>query len=596
MSKVASTIRKAVEHVRAAEEWKVIAACAACAALVIVLLLISEGFLDHAIWRPAERDELYPSGHYNTTPHMVVTVALLSVWGPFSCWRCFDSQVRRYMAACFVMLAVWMLVVIVKYAVGWDPLIELMWYSFYVPLLFVPMLCVFTAFRTVGVDDWPAVVGVKRALAAIDIVLLAMVLTNGVHHAVFAFDATGPNWSDNYEYAAMYYVVYAMAVGQFALFFALLFVHACRQLRGAIIIVSLICVSATIYGLAYVMRVPFFFSGNFSLSYTWFFCLAIELCFDFGLIPAFAHYGRLFKALPIDVKVFSCSAEEYDVPAYSTLQAGPISSQGRACVKACAAKAVRLISDLTPDVVYHAQRVSGGIVLVTEDVSVISSRRRALEQRRAALQSSCMLLEQERLMRERLHEQKSERALYDEVNESISDALEKARELMCQAEELVGDEAIFKLTIAKMLISYCKRKGGIVLSRRSDADFEREKLQLIVGELVTDLQTAGVSCGALVETGEMIPVDAVSVLYDCLYDFAIASLYCADPALMMYFSDYSDGAIEMRLTLSTGERYDLMESEEVRELRVLLDERDVAYRLTGEEGSLVLVAVVRKDG
>ena len=63
----------------------------------------------------------------------------------------------------------------------------------------------------------------------------------------------------------------------------------------------------------------------------------------------------------------------------------------------------------------------------------------------------------------------------------------------------------------------------------------------------------------------------------------------------MYFSDYSDGAIEMRLALSTGELRNLAESEEMQELRVLLDGRDVAYRLTGEEGSLVLVVVVRKE-
>lgn len=197
-------------------------------------------------------------------------------------------------------------------------------------------------------------------------------------------------------------------------------------------------------------------------------------------------------------------------------------------------------------------------------------------------------------MRERLRKQESEKELYDEVDRSISEALGKARELLAQAEGLPEHEAISRLTLAKMLVSYCKRKGGIVLARRGDADFEREKLQLIVGELVSDLQTAGVDCGALVETGEILPIDVVSVLYDCLYDFAIASLYCADPVLMIYFSDYSDGAVEMRLTLSTGEQRSLIDSEEVQELRAMLDARDVAYRLTGSDGMLVLVVVVRK--
>ena len=322
-------VRKAAARVRAADGRQVLVACTACALAIIVLLLLSEGLLDHDIWRSADRDAFYPLGHYNTTPHMAATVAILSIWGPFSCWRCFDPLVRRYMAGCFMLFAGWMLVVIVKYAVVWDPAVELLWYCFYVPILLVPMLCVFTAFRAAGVDGRPAVVRCRRALLAINALLLVVVFTNGIHHAVFSFDATDPDWFENYEYAPLYYVVYAMAVGQFVAFFALLFANAYRQLRGAIVTVSLVCALAVVYGLAYMLRVPFFFSGNFSLSYTWFVCVAIELCFDFGIIPAFAHYGRLFQTLPMDVKVFSLSAERGGGMVPSTRRFRPAPSRPR---------------------------------------------------------------------------------------------------------------------------------------------------------------------------------------------------------------------------------------------------------------------------
>ncbi len=103
------------------------------------------------------------------------------------------------MAGCFMLFAGWMLVVIVKYAVVWDPAVELLWYCFYVPILLVPMLCVFAAFRAAGVDGRPAVVRCRRALLAINALLLVVVFTNGIHHAVFSFDATDPDWSENYE-------------------------------------------------------------------------------------------------------------------------------------------------------------------------------------------------------------------------------------------------------------------------------------------------------------------------------------------------------------------------------------------------------------
>ena len=75
MSGIASMVRKAAARVRAADRRQVLVACAACALAIIVLLLLSEGLLDHDIWRSADRDAFYPLGHYNTTPHMAATVA-----------------------------------------------------------------------------------------------------------------------------------------------------------------------------------------------------------------------------------------------------------------------------------------------------------------------------------------------------------------------------------------------------------------------------------------------------------------------------------------------------------------------------------------
>ena len=144
MSGIASMVRKAAARVRAADRRQVLVACAACALAIIVLLLLSEGLLDHDIWRSADRDAFYPLGHYNTTPHMAATVAILSIWGPFSCWRCFDPLVRRYMAGCFML-----------FAVVWDPAVELLWYCFYVPILLVPMLCAFCS-RRFGLPAWMA--------------------------------------------------------------------------------------------------------------------------------------------------------------------------------------------------------------------------------------------------------------------------------------------------------------------------------------------------------------------------------------------------------------------------------------------------------
>ena len=72
----------------------------------------------------------------------------------------------------------------------------------------------------------------------------------------------------------------------------------------------------------------------------------------------------------------------------------------------------------------------------------------------------------------------------------------------------------------KLLVAYCKRKGGLILAEKSDPDFNRERLELVFNETAADLRSLDIECAALVETSEVLPAATVSVLYDCLYDFA----------------------------------------------------------------------------
>ena len=85
------------------------------------------------------------------------------------------------------------------------------------------------------------------------------------------------------------------------------------------------------------------------------------------------------------------------------------------------------------------------------------------------------------------------------------------------------------LTEVKLLIAYCKRKGGLVLAGKSDPAFNRERLQLVFNETAADLRTLGIDCAALVDIKRVLPASTVSVLYDCLYDFAAAAFAAKQP-------------------------------------------------------------------
>jgi hypothetical protein len=107
------------------------------------------------------------------------------------------------------------------------------------------------------------------------------------------------------------------------------------------------------------------------------------------------------------------------------------------------------------------------------------------------------------------------------------------------------------LTEVKLLVAYCKRKGALVLSERSDPEFDRDRLQLVFNETASDLRSIGVDCAAMVSEEGDLPAGVVSVLYDCLYDVASAALFATDPILMLFVGGDGDG-VEMRAALEAA--------------------------------------------
>lgn len=172
-----------------------------------------------------------------------------------------------------------------------------------------------------------------------------------------------------------------------------------------------------------------------------------------------------------------------------------------------------------------------------------------------------------------------------------------------------------RLTEVKLLIAYCKRKGGLVLAGKSDPAFNRERLQLVFNEKAADLRTLGIDCAALVNVKRVLPASTVSVLYDCLYDFAAAAFAASNPILMLFVSDKVEGGegegsgdgvaagqrrrvVEMRAALE-AEKSAQTEgyTRSLEELRRVLERRDVRFSLdVASTGATLAVRMSEDEG
>lgn len=170
-----------------------------------------------------------------------------------------------------------------------------------------------------------------------------------------------------------------------------------------------------------------------------------------------------------------------------------------------------------------------------------------------------------------------------------------------------------RLTEVKLLIAYCKRKGGLVLAGKSDPAFNRERLQLVFNETAADLRTLGIDCAALVNVKRVLPASTVSVLYDCLYDFAAAAFAANNPILMLFVSDNVEAGKESGGGVAAGQRRRVVEmraaleaeksaqtegyTRSLEELRRVLERRDVRFSLdVASTGATLAVRVSEDEG
>ena len=148
-----------------------------------------------------------------------------------------------------------------------------------------------------------------------------------------------------------------------------------------------------------------------------------------------------------------------------------------------------------------------------------------------------------------------------------------------------------------------------MLAGKSDPAFNRERLQLVFNETAADLRTLGIDCAALVDIKRVLPASTVSVLYDCLYDFAAAAFAASDPILMLFVSDGPEAGegpgaqrrrrvVEMRAALEAEESVQTEGyTRSLEELRRVLERRNVRFTLDiAPDGATLAMQVSEDEG
>lgn len=534
--------------------------------------------------------------HSSSIPLLVAAIAF-SIWGVLVYLRCLDYVLRRRLVAVATICALWMIEVILKYKSFTPFYATVLWYLYYVPMTFVPLLYQLCGLRLAGLEQHRAGRRYRTALWVAAILLIGFVLTNDFHQQVFHFDRSSDTWSNDYTYGWGYFAVLIWTAFNFVAFFILVGRSASFRIQRFSGTAALVLLGGAFFAISYALRVPWAWKLNFSLVYCVLCVVTLEICLDCGVIPSYHDIAGIFDTLPLDLKVLTRDLQEV----YATPVSKPIPAGVREELRAQElghSHAFAVVSN--PDVMYRSFPLLGGSALLAQDVSEVNELNRELARRRMELQRQNELLTADYDLKAHLADQEAEALLVKDVDQALARALGEMYGLLSSlpplTDEASSHERYRMLQCAKMFVAYCKRKGSLTLAQHGESGFDRDRIQLIANEMASDLRTIDVDCASIIAIRRPMHASAVSALYDCVYDFAFFAYTTDHPALMYHLSDHDSCSVELRATLFSNDEEDLSQTPAVHELESALQGRNVAYRLEGEPGQLRMIVLMPRAG
>lgn len=526
-----------------------------------------------------------------TNGYMVLMGPVVAAWGISVHYRSTGTILRSHLAVAAMLLALCPLLPLLRYPLeDASTLSRLLWYAYYLPFVHVPTLLLFCAIRSAALETRHGAQAFIRLDGALGILLSSLVLTNEVHRLFFLVDSPLTR-SVSYGYGPLYWVTMAFIIANCLAFFGVLFKASRTSKRTALSSVGILMVLGTAYCIAYTLGVTRLPLDNLPMQFVLVCVCVIEYCLDMRLLPSYAGYWTLFRALPLKLEVLS----DRLTPVFSTTAVTHgISKEARESLARSLplGHGSSLALPSSPGTTTTAFGITGGVAVLTESTTEMDLRRASLEKVHDDLERGNETLRRRRDIEAALYRQEREQELFRDVNESLLWATSAIGRLLdnlpSEKDVQAAEERRRSLVLVRLLLAYSKRKGALVLDEQANRLLDVERLNLVLGETMADVALAGIDGGALVEVGDPLPAATFSVIYDCLYDFVTTSFVNEDPTLMVFLHEYGTNSVELRIAMECAS-LDVSCADELREL---LARRNVSYRLAEDDETLKLSVIV----
>ena len=435
-----------------------------------------------------------------------IYVFLFSAWC-YSLWiRIVQTQVRHYLLAISVLIVLWILLRSIKFSIENTDAERWLWYFYYFPMLFIPLLSVFVS-QSLGKGEDFRLPRWTKLLYFPTLLLLLLVLTNDLHQQVFSFPS-GVLSDRVYRYESGYFFVLgweALCAG----FAFLSMVKNCRipcsrRIRWLPLVPLALSLA---YAYAYVKKVHWVWvlAGDMTVSQCLIFASILECCIQCGLIQSNLGYDELFEAtsLPVQITNHVFRSKYVSVAMQGALPQSELRQMQQDTIH------------LGDDTLLKRHKLRHGWVFWKEDISALNQIRKELELTRDELRDTGDVLAAENAQHARWLKLTEENRLYDMMEAQTARQIAMLRDLLAELQK-TEDLGRARHLLGQVIIigTYIKRRSNLIFVGVQRGAISVQELRLCLNESSENISVYGADCKTIIKGEGQLTVEQATQVYD----------------------------------------------------------------------------------
>ena len=435
-----------------------------------------------------------------------IYVFLFSAWCYSLRIRIVQTQVRRYLVAISVLMVLWILLRSIKFSIENTDAERWLWYFYYFPMLFIPLLSVFVS-QSLGKGEDFRLPRWTKLLYFPTLLLLLLVLTNDLHQQVFSFPS-GVLSDRVYRYESGYFFVLgweALCAG----FAFLSMVKNCRipcsrRIRWLPLVPLALSLA---YAYAYVKKVHWVWvlAGDMTVSQCLIFASILECCIQCGLIQSNLGYDELFEAtsLPVQITNHVFRSKYVSVAMQGALPQSELRQMQQDTVH------------LGDDTLLKRHKLRHGWVFWKEDISALNQIRKELELTRDELRDTGDVLAAENAQHARWLKLTEENRLYDMMEAQTARQIAMLRDLLAELQK-TEDLGRARHLLGQVIIigTYIKRRSNLIFVGVQRGAISVQELRLCLNESSENISVYGADCKTIIKGEGQLTVEQATQVYD----------------------------------------------------------------------------------